>query len=161
MLHEILKSILENPIFLKYGLWSLFFNSVFGAVIPFPVEITSSALLLDGQNTTWIFLTMSIGSIIGGIISYMIGYDGKKIYNLLNKIQRKKHQDKSHVLLHKYGWAIIAVASWIPIFGDAITIIAGVKRYDFKKFLVAAVIGKITHAMAIVYFSSLVFHYFT
>lgn len=160
MLHELLKPILENPIFIKYGLWSLFFNSVFGAVIPFPVEITSSALLLDGQNTTLIFLAMGIGSTIGGVVSYMIGYDGKKIYSLLNKIQRKKHHEKSHVLLHKYGWAIIAAASWIPIFGDAITIIAGVKRYNFKKFLVSLVIGKITHAMAIVYFSSLVFHFF-
>lgn len=160
MLHELLQSILENPIFVKYGLWSLFFNSMFGAIIPFPVEITSSALLLDGQNITWIFLAMAIGSIIGGTISYMIGYDGKKIYVLLNKIQRTKHHEKSHALLHKYGWAIIAVASWIPILGDAITIIAGVKKYDFKKFFVAMIIGKVTHALAIVYFSNLIFHYF-
>jgi membrane protein YqaA with SNARE-associated domain len=132
---------------------------MFGAVIPFPVEITSSTLLLDGQDMTKIFLAMAIGSIIGGIISYTIGYDGKRIYNLLHKIQRKKQHEKSHALLHKYGCNCNYDPCWIPIMGDAVTVIAGVKKYDFKKFLISMIIGKTTHVIAIVYFSSLIFHY--
>jgi membrane protein YqaA with SNARE-associated domain len=159
MLIDLIKPILENPIFVKYGILSLFINSVFGAIIPFPTELTLSALLLTGHDALSLFLIISIGSSIGGIISYIIGYDGNKIFNLLHKIQNKKHQTKSFVLLQKYGWTIIVAASWMPILGDVITMIAGIKKYHFKKFLISMSVGKITHAMAVVYFSNLIFSY--
>lgn len=161
MLIDIIKPILENPIFIKYGIVSLFFNSVLAGIIPFPTEITSSALLLAGQNPMLIFLILGIGSSIGGIISYYVGFDGNKmILKLMHKTKKKEHYEKGIILLAKYGWEIIAVSSWIPILGDIVTLIAGVRRYDFKKFVISMIVGKITHAMAIVYFSNLFFHFF-
>ncbi len=64
MLIDFLKPILENPFFVKYGLVGLFLNAVFASVIPFPIVVTSTALLLDGQSEIMVFIVMSVGSII-------------------------------------------------------------------------------------------------
>lgn len=160
MFIDIVKPIIENPIFLKLGLLSLFLNSVLSSIIPFPPVITSTLLLLSGQSEILIFTIMAIGSIIGGIVSYVIGYDGNKILKLLLKRQRKDHYEKSSMLISKYGWIIILISGWIPILGEIVQTIAGIKKYNFKKFTIAITIGKGTHAFVLVYFSNLALHYF-
>jgi membrane protein YqaA with SNARE-associated domain len=159
MLIDFIKQLVENPLLVKFGLAGLFFSSVLSSIFPLPVEIASSTLLLTGQSTNLVFIVMAVGSVLGGVISYVIGYDGSKIFNLLYKKQKRKHYEKSLTLLTKYGWGVILIAAWIPILGDIVTVIAGVKKYDFKKFAVAITLGKISHVFVIVYFSNLVFHY--
>jgi membrane protein YqaA with SNARE-associated domain len=160
VLIDFLKPILENPFFVKYGLLGLFLNSVFASFIPFPIAITSTALLLDGQNPVMVFTVMATGSVGGGLLTYLVGYDGKKIYRFLRKTQRSKDYDKSFDWLNKYGWIIIFALSLVPILTEIVTIIAGVKRYDFKKFAISMGIARITSSFASVYFGSIFLHYF-
>lgn len=160
MLIDFVRPLIENPLFVKFGIIGLFFNSIFASVIPFPTEITASALLLAGQSAFLIFAIMSIGSSIGGVLSYKIGCGGNKIFNFLHKRQKKKHHEYGLTLLTRYGWGIILISSWIPILGDIVTIVSGVKKYDFKKFTFAMIIGKTSHVLAIVYFSNIIFNYF-
>lgn len=160
MFIDIIKPIIENPVFLKFGLLSLFLNSILSSIIPFPPVITSTLLLLSGQSEVSVFVIMAIGSIIGGIISYTIGYDGNKILRFLLKRQKKEHYERSFTLLAKYGWGVILISGWIPILGEIVQMIAGIKKYNFKKFTIAITIGKGTHAFTLVYFSNLIFHYF-
>lgn len=160
MLIDFMKPILENPIFVKYGLLGLFLNSVFASFIPFPIAITSTALLLEGQNGSMVFIVMAAGSVIGGILTYFVGYDGNKIYRLLRKTHRKEHYEKSFTWLNKHGWSIIFALSFVPILTEIVTIIAGVKRYDFKKFVIAMCIARTVSAFASVYFGSMFLQYF-
>jgi len=70
---------------------------------------------------------------------------------------RRKNEDKhsrSRHLLERYGWAIIFVSPWIPVLGDIIPLIAGAKRYDFKKFMIAIAAGKIVRAVAMIFLGS-------
>jgi len=157
---DFLKPILENPIFVKYGLAGLFLNCVFASIIPFPIVITSTALLMEGQNPVMVFLVMSIGSVIGGIITYMIGYDGKKMYKLLRKTHGDEHYEKSFGWLTKHGWSVIFGLSLVPILTEIVTVIAGVKRYDFKKFVISMGIARTLSAFASVYFGSIFAQYF-
>src|SRR5574338_362642 len=136
MLIDFLRPILENPFFVKYGLLGLFLNSVFAAVVPFPIVITSTALLLDGPNSILVFIVMAVGSVIGGDVTYLIGYDGKKMYRLLRKTHREEHYEKS------FTW---------------------VKKYDFKKFVISMSIARTLSAFASVYFGNMFlqsFNYF-
>ena len=157
---DFLKPIFENPIFVKYGLVGLFLNCVFASIIPFPIVITSTALLMNGQSALMVFLIMSVGSVIGGIITYFIGYDGKKMYKLLRKTHGKEHYEKSFGWLNKHGWSVIFALSLVPILTEIVTVIAGVKRYDFKKFVISMGIARTTSAFASVYFGSIFVHYF-
>lgn len=163
MLIDFLKPILENPFFVKYGLLGLFLNSVFAAVVPFPIVITSTALLLDGQNSILVFIVMAVGSVIGGVVTYLIGYDGKKMYRLLRKTHSEEHYEKSFTWLNKHGWSVIFALSFVPILTEIVTIIAGVKKYDFKKFVISMSIARTLSAFASVYFGNMFlqsFNYF-
>lgn len=160
VLIDFLKPILENPFFVKYGLIGLFLNCIFASIIPFPIVITSTALLIDGQNAATVFTTMTVGSVGGGIITYFIGYDGKKMYKLLRKTHSEEDYQKSFDRLNKHGWSIIFALSLVPILTEIVTIIAGVKRYNFKKFLISMSIARTISAFASVYFGSMFVHYF-
>ncbi|MDQ4013480.1 MAG: VTT domain-containing protein [Thermoproteota archaeon] len=71
--------------------------------------------------------------------------------------KKKKDQSKQSrylQLLERYGWAIIFVAPWIPVLGDIIPAIAGAKRYDVKKFMIAISAGKTVRAVATIFLGS-------
>jgi membrane protein YqaA with SNARE-associated domain len=159
-------------LFTQYGLLGLFVNGILSSVIPIPTELTISALLASGQNQLNVFIVLTIGSVIGGLLAYYLGYTGKKLSLQIRKDRTNEtnhhngnesitydHKDKekrSTVMLEKYGWIVIFLSPWIPIFGDVIPIIAGVKKYDFKKFVVVMSIGKTIKAIAIVYFLTII-----
>jgi membrane protein YqaA with SNARE-associated domain len=67
-----------------------------------------------------------------------------------NEVKHSRYRQ----LLERYGWAIIFVSPWIPVLGDIIPVIAGAKRYDFKKFMIAIAAGKIVRAVAMIFLGS-------
>jgi membrane protein YqaA with SNARE-associated domain len=74
-----------------------------------------------------------------------------------DRLNRRKDDGKHsryRQLLERYGWAIIFVSPWIPVLGDIIPVIAGAKRYDFKKFMIAIAAGKIVRAVAMIFLGS-------
>ncbi|MGB9124944.1 MAG: VTT domain-containing protein [Nitrosotalea sp.] len=152
MLHEFINSVLRDAIFIKYGLWGLFFNGMFSSFIPIPTELTVSALLLGRIKPLDVFLVLTISSIIGGYIAYYLGYNGR-LLRRLRKTPEKKYEQKSINIMTKYGWStIIFFSPWIPIIGDVVSIIAGTKRYNIVKYTVAMTTGKTVKSLAIVFF---------
>lgn len=72
----------------------------------------------------------------------------------LNKRKDEGKHSRYRKLLERYGWAIIFVSPWIPVLGDIIPIIAGAKRYDFKKFMIVISAGKVVRAVAMIFLGS-------
>lgn len=152
MLTEIINSIFHDAIFIKYGILGLFFNGMFSSFIPIPTELTVSALLLGGADPLEVFLTLTVGSIIGGYIAYYLGYNGR-LLRRLRKTPEKKYEQKSMSIMTKYGWStIIFFSPWIPILGDIVSIIAGTKRYNLVRYTIFMTTGKTVKAIAIVFF---------
>ena len=155
------QDILSNNVFQDYGVIGLFFNSLLSATaIPFPTEILTSALLIGGENAFLVGFALGVGSIIGGVLNYFIGFGGNK---LVNKFRKKKngndgkHEKKGNKLLDKFGWGAIFFASWIPVIGDFILISAGAKKMKFSKFMAFMVTGKMVKTIAVVSGFALVF----
>lgn len=153
---ELIRTFIQSPFFLQYGLVGLFFNGLLSSIIPIPTEITTIALLTGGANYLWVFTVLALGSIIGGFLAYYIGVSGKTVFARLHKKPNKHDEERSHALFIKYGWLAIFLCSWIPILGDIIPIVAGAKQYDFWKFAVVMPAGKLIKIAAIIYFSSFV-----
>ena len=82
--------------------------------------------------------------------------DGDVDHNRKSNENKKKDSSSSryHRLLERYGWAIIFISPWIPILGDIIPLIAGAKRYEIKKFMIAIAAGKLARAVAVIFFGS-------
>jgi membrane protein YqaA with SNARE-associated domain len=49
---------------------------------------------------------------------------------------------------------VIFASPWIPILGDVIPVIAGAKRYELRKFMIAISAGKIARAIIVVFIGS-------
>ncbi len=144
--------------FTKYGLLGLFLNGMLSSFIPIPTELTTATLIAAKENGARIFFVLTVGSVIGGFIAYYIGYTGVHLSHRLRKITRfdDKRSERGYALLARYGWLLIFFSPWIPVGGDVIPIIAGIKKYNLNKFIVAMVLGKTVKALAIVYFLSLI-----
>lgn len=82
------QNILANNIFQEYGVIGLFLNSLLSATaIPLPTEILTSALLIGGENVFLVGIALVLGSTIGGILNYFIGFGGNRLFN---KVKKKK-----------------------------------------------------------------------
>ena len=150
--YQQMQEILTNNIFQEYGIIGLFLNSLLAATaIPLPTEILTSALLIRGENIVLVAITLIIGSTIGGILNYFIGFGGNKLIKKMKKKSDVEKQDKNHnKLLDKFGWSAIFFAAWIPIVGDLILISAGVKKMKFIKFSIFMISGKIIKTIIVV-----------
>ena len=150
--YQQIEEILANNTFQEYGIIGLFLNSLLAATaIPLPTEILTSALLIGGENIILVGIVLIIGSTIGGILNYFIGFGGNKLIKIIKKKPDIEKQEKKHnKLLDKFGWSAIFFAAWIPIIGDLILISAGVKKMKFAKFSIFMVSGKIIKTIIVV-----------
>lgn len=151
----IIADILQNPIFVNYGLAGLFVNGFLASTaIPIPLGITVVALLTAGQDPFIVFVVLAVSTYLGGFVGYILGRSGNKLFNFLKGSPKKDEENKIDNILRKYGWIAIVGSAWVPVVGDFIPIVAGTKKWDISKFAIALSIGKTSRALAITYFSS-------
>ena len=152
--YQQIQEIFSNSAFQDYGILGLFLNSLLSATaIPLPTEILTSALLAGGENQILIAIVLILGSSIGGLINYFIGFGGNKLFTKFKHNENKESLDdqkKSHRILNKFGWSAIFFSSWIPIVGDLILISGGVKKLEFKRFVLFMITGKIAKSVIVV-----------
>jgi membrane protein YqaA with SNARE-associated domain len=146
------QDILANNTFQEYGVIGLFLNSLLSATaIPLPTEILTSALLIGGENIFHVGIVLIIGSTIGGILNYFIGFGGNRLFNKFKKKKKMVEPKKKHSkLLDKFGWSAIFFAAWIPVLGDLILISAGAKKMKFSKFSIFMITGKTVKTIIVV-----------
>jgi len=108
------------------------------------LPIGSEALLLYDisleANLSLLILSATIGNTLGSTVNYLLGYKGVEFLlekNYANSKQLKKATD----IFQKYG-AYSLLLSWMPVIGDPTTFIAGVLKYDFKKFVLIVFVAK-------------------
>ncbi|MBP9489924.1 MAG: DedA family protein [Aliarcobacter sp.] len=127
----------------------LFITALISATL-FPLG--SEALLIynikEGYNIYLLLLFATLGNSLGSVINYFLGLKGEE-YLLKKSLIKEKYIIKSKVYFDKYGaWSILF--SWLPIIGDPITFVAGILKYDFKKFLFLVIIAKFSRYLFLV-----------
>ncbi|MCO8062529.1 YqaA family protein [Acinetobacter lwoffii] len=123
----------------------LLFLSAFGAatLLPLQSEALLLGLLVQGkQHTVLLIAVASLGNILGSCVNW---YLGLKIEHYKNKKWFPVSADKmlkAQTTYQKYGyWSLLL--SWVPIIGDPITLIAGLLKENFARFLLMVSIAKI------------------
>ena len=120
----------------------ILFISAFASATLLPLG--SEALLIynikEGLNIYTLLFVATFGNVLGSCLNYYLGLNGVD-YLVDKKLVKQKYIDSSKKYFDRFG-AFSLLFAWLPIIGDPITFIAGVLRYDFRKFLVLVVISK-------------------
>ena len=128
----------------------ILFITAFISATLFPLG--SEALLIyditQGYNIYLLLFFATFGNSLGSIVNYFLGLKGEE-YLINKKLLNEKYIIKAKTYFDKYGaWSIFF--SWLPIIGDSITFVAGVLKYDFKKFLILVVVAKFSRYLFLV-----------
>ena len=128
----------------------LFASALISATL-FPLG--SEALLIydikEGYNLYLLIAVATIGNTLGSVINYFLGLKGEE-YLISKNFLKEKYIIKSKYYFGKYD-SISLLFSWLPIIGDPITFVAGILKYDFKKFLVLVFIAKLSRYLVLAY----------
>jgi len=127
---------------------TLFFSAFISATL-FPLG--SEALLIydikEGYNIYLLLFFATLGNSFGSILNYYLGLKGEE-YLIEKKLLNEKYIDISKRYFDKYGFITI-LFSWLPIIGDPITFVAGILKYNFKKFVILVIISKFSRYLFI------------
>lgn len=120
---------------------TLFVTAFISATL-FPLG--SEALLIYDltQGHSWLILlcVATLGNSLGSMVNYYLGLKGEDFCERKNYLNKEKIE-RYKGFFDKYGgWAILL--SWAPLIGDPITFIAGILKYDIKKFIVLVFLAK-------------------
>ena len=128
----------------------ILFVSAFISATLFPLG--SEALLIydikEGYNIYFLVIIATIGNSLGSILNYFLGLKGEE-YLVEKKLLNEKMILKSKVYFDKYGFVCL-LFSWLPIIGDPLTFVAGILKYDLKKFVIIVTIAKFLRYLFIV-----------
>lgn len=121
----------------------LLFGSAFLAatILPFYSEIVLVLALQEGADPGTLLIVATLGNTLGSVVNWLIGrqllkfQDKRWFYFSENQIAR------AQVWFQRRGvWSLLF--AWLPIGGDALTLIAGVMNVRIGTFLVLVGIGK-------------------
>jgi len=132
----------------------LLFSSSFLAatILPFYSEVVLFALLRDGNDPALLVFVATVGNTLGAVVNWILGR-----YLLHFRDRRwfyfsEKQIEKAQNWFKRYGfWSLLL--AWMPIGGDALTLIAGIMKVKLWLFLLLVAAGKGLRYISVVYFS--------
>ncbi|WP_183711843.1 MULTISPECIES: YqaA family protein [unclassified Rhizobium] len=121
------------------------FMAAFGAatILPMQSEAVLAGLLLTGRySAVWLVVTAGVGNILGSLVNWMLGRGIERFRQCRWFPVGEDTLDRAQAWYRKYGkWSLLA--SWVPIVGDPITVVAGVLREPLPTFLLLGTIAKL------------------
>ena len=135
----------------------LLFGSAFLAatILPFSSEVVLFALLEDGGDPLALLFIATFGNTLGSVVNWALGRyllhfrDRRWFYFSAEQI------DRAQRWYGRYGfWSLLF--AWLPIGGDALTLIAGIMKLRLALFLPLVAIGKGLRYVAVIYLSAAV-----
>lgn len=130
----------------------LLFGSAFLAatILPFYSEVLLYLLLQQGAEPLVLIGVATLGNTLGSVVNWVLGRyllhfkDRKWFYFSDGQI------DKAQRWFQRYGiWSLLL--AWLPIGGDALTLIAGILKVRLAPFLFLVGIGKCVRYIMVVY----------
>ncbi len=134
------------------GAYLLLFATAFLAatILPFYSEVLLLAMLRDGGDPVALVAVATLGNTLGAVVNWLLGlyllHFRKRRWFYFSERQIERAQGW---YLHYGFWSLLL--AWMPIGGDALTLIAGVMRVRLWLFLVLVGTGKALRYVSVVY----------
>ncbi len=128
----------------------LFISALLAAtILPMQSEGVLGALLLGGTySTAGLIAVASIGNILGAVINWFLGRGIERFRDRAWFPVKPPALVRAATWYRRYGrWSLLA--SWLPIIGDPLAVIAGVLREPWWSFVILVGIGKIARYLVL------------
>lgn len=133
----------------------LLFGSAFLAatILPFYSEVVLFALLRDGGDPVLLVSVATLGNTLGAVVNWLLGW-----YLLHFQDRRWFYFKPAQIAsaqrwFQRYGfWSLLF--AWMPVGGDALTLIAGVMKVRLWLFLLLVGTGKALRYISVVYLTA-------
>lgn len=133
----------------------LLFGSAFLAatILPFYSELFLVAMLRAGGDPILLVTIASLGNTLGAVVNWLLGLYLRRFQDRRWFYFSKQQIDSAQDWFRRYGfWSLLF--AWIPIGGDALTLIAGILRVRLWLFLLLVATGKTLRYAALVYLAN-------
>jgi membrane protein YqaA with SNARE-associated domain len=111
-------------------------------ILPLQSEAVLTALLVTGDRAWWLLLAIaSVGNTLGAAVNWWLGREINRFRDRKWFPASPKRMAQAEALYARYGrWCLIF--AWVPVIGDALTVVAGVLKENLWLFLLLVGIGK-------------------
>ena len=137
---------------LVYGSTGLFFCFFIptGAVL-----FTAGIFTATGGLQYDIFTVCSlliVASVLGNLTGYWFGWKtGPLLYKRKDsRLFKKRHLTTAETFYNKYGWLALTVGLYLPIIRTFASIVAGMVRLNFRRFILLTVTGSVVWILSFV-----------
>lgn len=119
-------------------------------ILPFYSEVLLYALLREGYDPLLLVIVATLGNTLGAVVNWVLG-----LYLLHFQDRRwfyfsREQIDRAQRWYQRYGfWSLLL--AWMPVGGDALTLIAGIMKVRLWLFLVLVGTGKGLRYVSVVY----------
>lgn len=112
-------------------------------LLPLQSEVVLVGLLAQMQYPVWLLVAVaSLGNILGSCVNWWLGLKVEQYKNKKWFPVSEQKMLQAQGIYQKYGfWSLLL--SWVPVIGDPITLIAGLLKENFVRFVVMVSIAKI------------------
>lgn len=142
---------------INWGYWGMLVSAFLaGSILPFSSEAVMLGLLAAGLQPWPLVVYGTIGNVAGSLMNYGIGRMGK-LYWIEHYLHVSKESlERAERFMGGRG-AWMGFFSFIPVIGDAITIMLGLMRANMVISVISISIGKMLRYVFLVYGVELIF----
>lgn len=138
---------------LSFSAYAFLFITALGAasILPLQSEPVLVAMIASGKFSLLLLLAIaSIGNTLGSITNWFLGrgiehFKGRRWFPV-----SEQALERASGWYRRYGkWSLLL--SWMPLFGDALTLVAGVLREPLLTFTILVLIAKTGRYVALAF----------
>ena len=124
-----------------------------GDSLLFTVGLFTSMGIIE-HSLLFVCVVLTLAAVLGNVCGYWIGrLIGPPLFKprtgIMGRIFKQSYVDKTHVFFERYGNRALILARFVPIVRTFVTLVAGVGKMDFRKFITYTAIGGILWACGV------------
>ncbi|MBO6850750.1 MAG: DedA family protein [Marinobacter sp.] len=119
------------------------FLTAFAAATLLPAysEVLLGTLVTQGYSLWWLWVWATAGNTLGSVVNGVIGRQVDRFKNKRWFPVSERQLERARERFNRYGqWSLLL--GWLPIGGDALTLVGGIMRVPWLNFVVLVAIGK-------------------
>nr|WP_225780312.1 YqaA family protein [Pseudomonas sp. Marseille-Q3773] len=111
-------------------------------LLPMQSEAALVAMLVSGHYLPVLLVVVATaGNVLGSVANWVLGRGIEHFRHKRWFPVSEAKLEKAQVMYQRYGyWSLLL--SWVPLIGDPITLVAGVMREPFWRFLLLVILAK-------------------